>query len=191
MRVLVATDLASRGLDIEELPHVVNYELPHVPEDYVHRIGRTGRAAARAGDLARLPEEHGLLADIEKLLKRKLVREAVPGFEPGAATRTEPPARREQQGRRPHDGQQRRSHADADARRGRGNAHAAPHHAPQMRPIGAHAAAPARAAAPTRTRPLRHAQPLRRTPPLRRARPRRPAPNRVPALLRGTTRRAG
>ena len=48
LRVLVATDIAARGLDIDELPHVVNYDLPHVPEDYVHRIGRTGRAGAKA-----------------------------------------------------------------------------------------------------------------------------------------------
>ena len=52
--VLVATDIAARGIDIEQLPHVVNYELPNVPEDYVHRIGRTGRAGRRAGDLAGL-----------------------------------------------------------------------------------------------------------------------------------------
>jgi ATP-dependent RNA helicase RhlE len=91
VRVLVATDLASRGLDIEELPHVVNYELPHVPEDYVHRIGRTGRAGS-AGEAISLvsPDEAPLLADIERLLKRKLERTPAPEFERRAAAPAEP-----------------------------------------------------------------------------------------------------
>jgi ATP-dependent RNA helicase RhlE len=90
VRVLVATDLASRGLDIEELPHVVNYELPHVPEDYVHRIGRTGRAGS-VGEAISLvaPDEATLLADIEKLLKGKVERTPAPTFEPRAATPVE------------------------------------------------------------------------------------------------------
>ncbi len=72
IRVLVATDIAARGLDIEELPHVVNYELPNVPEDYVHRIGRTGRAAATGEALSLVcVDEHKLLRDIEKLLKKR------------------------------------------------------------------------------------------------------------------------
>jgi ATP-dependent RNA helicase RhlE len=213
VRVLVATDLASRGLDIEELPHVVNYELPHVPEDYVHRIGRTGRAGSTGEAISLVsPEEHGLLADIEKLLKRKLVREAVPGFEPGAASASPtPPARREQPGRSSRDQQQRRSRPDANARRGRSNAHATPGHAPQMRPIGAaHSGAPARpaapagaaapaqpaarpahAAAPTHTAaPARAATTAHTAAPARPAAPARAEPH-VPALLRGTTRRAG
>ncbi len=71
IRVLVATDIAARGLDIEELPHVVNYELPNVPEDYVHRIGRTGRAAATGEALSLVcVDEHKLLRDIERLLKK-------------------------------------------------------------------------------------------------------------------------
>jgi ATP-dependent RNA helicase RhlE len=91
VRVLVATDLASRGLDIVELPHVVNYEMPHVPEDYVHRIGRTGRAGS-VGEAISLvaPDEAPLLADIEKLLKRKLERTPAPAFEPRVATPVEP-----------------------------------------------------------------------------------------------------
>jgi ATP-dependent RNA helicase RhlE len=91
VRLLVATDLASRGLDIEELPHVVNYELPHVPEDYVHRIGRTGRAGA-AGEAISLvsPDEAPLLADIERLLKRRLERTPAPAFEPRAHLPVEP-----------------------------------------------------------------------------------------------------
>jgi ATP-dependent RNA helicase RhlE len=70
--VLVATDIAARGIDIEELPFVINYELPHTPEDYVHRIGRTGRAGTPGEAIA--PEETKFLEDIEKLLKRALPR---------------------------------------------------------------------------------------------------------------------
>ena len=80
--VLVATDIAARGLDIEELPHVVNYELPNVPEDYVHRIGRTGRAGC-VGEAISLVcvDELGFLRDIEKLTKQTVERFTVPGFE--------------------------------------------------------------------------------------------------------------
>ncbi len=83
LRVLVATDIVARGLDIVELPHVVNYELPHVPEDYVHRIGRTGRAGS-PGDAVSLvsQEEQGLLAAIERVLKRRVERRMLDGFEP-------------------------------------------------------------------------------------------------------------
>jgi ATP-dependent RNA helicase RhlE len=79
--ILVATDIAARGLDIEELPYVINYELPYTPEDYVHRIGRTGRAGM-PGDAISLvsPDETKLLEDIERLLKRKLPRAAVQDF---------------------------------------------------------------------------------------------------------------
>jgi ATP-dependent RNA helicase RhlE len=84
MRVLVATDIAARGLDIEELPHVVNFDLPHVPEDYVHRIGRTGRAGSQ-GEAVTLvcAEDRALLGGIERLLKRSLERRVIAGFEPG------------------------------------------------------------------------------------------------------------
>ncbi|MFN8998236.1 MAG: DEAD/DEAH box helicase, partial [Betaproteobacteria bacterium] len=87
IRVLVATDIAARGIDIEELPHVVNYDLPRVPEDYVHRIGRTGRAGS-AGEAVSLvtPEDEPLLADIEKLLQKNIERVAMAGFEPGSGT---------------------------------------------------------------------------------------------------------
>lgn len=91
LRVLVATDIAARGLDIEELPHVVNYELPNVPEDYVHRIGRTGRAAATGEALSLVcVDEHKLLRDIERLLKREIPRLAIPGFEPDPSIKAEP-----------------------------------------------------------------------------------------------------
>ncbi|MCK6434470.1 MAG: DEAD/DEAH box helicase [Aquabacterium sp.] len=89
--VLVATDIAARGIDIDQLPHVVNFELPNVPEDYVHRIGRTGRAGAQgeAISLVCLDEEI-FLKDIEKLIKRSIPREAVPGFEAPTGERAEP-----------------------------------------------------------------------------------------------------
>jgi ATP-dependent RNA helicase RhlE len=81
--VLVATDIAARGLDIDDLPHVVNYDLPQVPEDYIHRIGRTGRAGALGAAISLVsPEESSQLAEIEKLLKRKLPRIADTGYEP-------------------------------------------------------------------------------------------------------------
>ncbi len=83
LQVLVATDIAARGLDIDQLPHVVNYELPHVPEDYVHRIGRTGRAGAGGQALSLVSAEEGSrLRDIERLIKRPIARVVVPGFEP-------------------------------------------------------------------------------------------------------------
>ena len=81
--VLVATDVASRGLDIDDLPHVVNFDLPQVPEDYVHRVGRTGRAGLNGEALSLVcPEEAYLLAEIEKLLKRQIPRVADTGYEP-------------------------------------------------------------------------------------------------------------
>ncbi|MCS2153535.1 ATP-dependent RNA helicase RhlE [Scandinavium goeteborgense] len=91
LRVLVATDIAARGLDIEELPHVVNYELPNVPEDYVHRIGRTGRAAATGEALSLVcVDEHKLLRDIERLLKKEIPRIAVEGYEVDPSIQAEP-----------------------------------------------------------------------------------------------------
>lgn len=91
VRVLVATDIAARGLDIDQLPHVVNYELPNVPEDYVHRIGRTGRAGCE-GEAVSLVciDEHKLLKDIEKLLKKPLNKVIIPGFEPDPSIKAEP-----------------------------------------------------------------------------------------------------
>jgi ATP-dependent RNA helicase RhlE len=91
LQVLVATDIAARGIDIDQLPHVVNYELPNVPEDYVHRIGRTGRAGA-SGEAISLVcvDEDIFLRDIEKLTKRSIPREVVPGFEPDPNEKAEP-----------------------------------------------------------------------------------------------------
>jgi ATP-dependent RNA helicase RhlE len=86
VRVLVATDIAARGLDIEELPHVVNFDLPHVAEDYVHRIGRTGRAGSTGEAISLVShEERPLLAAIEKLLGRRIEQQPLPGFEQGPA----------------------------------------------------------------------------------------------------------
>ncbi|MEQ6118823.1 DEAD/DEAH box helicase [Reichenbachiella sp. MALMAid0571] len=84
VRVLVATDIAARGLDIPLLPHVINFELPNVAEDYVHRIGRTGRAGA-SGEAVSLVshDEMDLVRGIEKLLKQSLPQEVIEGFEPG------------------------------------------------------------------------------------------------------------
>lgn len=91
LRVLVATDIAARGIDIDELPHVINFELPQVAEDYVHRIGRTGRAGSE-GEAASLVcvDEHKLLRDIEKLTKNEIPKEVVPGFEPDPSIKPEP-----------------------------------------------------------------------------------------------------
>jgi ATP-dependent RNA helicase RhlE len=91
LQVLVATDIAARGIDIDQLPHVVNFELPNVPEDYVHRIGRTGRAGA-TGEAISLAcvDEDIFLRDIERLIKRSIPREPVPGFEPPAGEKAEP-----------------------------------------------------------------------------------------------------
>jgi ATP-dependent RNA helicase RhlE len=88
LRVLVATDIAARGLDIEALPHVVNYDLPHVAEDYVHRIGRTGRAGAEGEAVSLVThEDRSLMAAIERLMNRKVEERVVEGFEPGGAPR--------------------------------------------------------------------------------------------------------
>ena len=91
LRVLVATDIAARGLDIEELPHVVNFDLPHVAEDYVHRIGRTGRAGS-AGEAVSLvsTEDRPLMAAIEKLMNRKVESRPVAGFESGRSQEERP-----------------------------------------------------------------------------------------------------
>jgi ATP-dependent RNA helicase RhlE len=89
--VLVATDIAARGLDISQLPHVVNYELPQVAEDYVHRIGRTGRAGTEGMALSLVcVDEAKLLKDIERLLKRSLPTQVVSGFAPDPSIKAEP-----------------------------------------------------------------------------------------------------
>jgi ATP-dependent RNA helicase RhlE len=82
-RILVATDIAARGLDIDQLPHVVNFDLPNVPEDYIHRIGRTGRAGS-SGEAVSLvsADEHKQLVDIERLIRQQIERKYIDGFDP-------------------------------------------------------------------------------------------------------------
>ncbi|GBH25419.1 DEAD/DEAH box helicase [Burkholderia vietnamiensis] len=91
LQVLVATDIAARGIDIDQLPHVVNFDLPNVPEDYVHRIGRTGRAGA-TGEAVSLVcvDEKQLRRDIERLIKREIPQEVIAGFEPDPNVKPEP-----------------------------------------------------------------------------------------------------
>ena len=91
IRVLVATDIAARGIDIDQLPHVVNYELPNVPEDYVHRIGRTRRARQR-GEAVSLVcvDEYKLLFDIEKFIKSKINKVHTEAFTPDPNIKAEP-----------------------------------------------------------------------------------------------------
>ncbi|WP_313373704.1 helicase-related protein, partial [Pantoea sp. CTOTU50773] len=145
IRVLVATDIAARGLDIEELPHVVNYELPNVPEDYVHRIGRTGRAAATGAALSLVcVDEHKLLRDIERLLKREIPRIELEGFEVDPSIKAEPIQNgRQQQGRGQGRGQ-------GGQGRGQGGNVSRPHSGNGQRPQGGNGARPQGEARPAR-----------------------------------------
>jgi ATP-dependent RNA helicase RhlE len=140
VRVLVATDIAARGLDIEALPHVVNYDLPHVAEDYVHRIGRTGRAGAEGEAVSLVSaEDRPLMAAIERLMNRKVESRPVEGFHAGSApTRRddEPQPRRGQQqprrqGRNNNQQQQPRHNGQ---RHSRGNGQQQPRRQGQSRP---------------------------------------------------------
>jgi len=91
IKVLAATDIAARGLDIDQLPHVINLELPNISEDYVHRIGRTGRAGNNGEAISLVcVDEFDYLRDIEKLLNRKFEREIIEGFEPDLSIKPEP-----------------------------------------------------------------------------------------------------
>ena len=126
VRVLVATDLAARGLDIEELPHVVNYDLPHVAEDYVHRIGRTGRAGSTGEAISLVsPEEQPLLAAIEALMGRTVEQTVIAGFEPGSEPppqqgRQQQQPRPPQQPQQPSDGAPQEAPPEREGREGRG-----------------------------------------------------------------------
>ena len=111
VRVLVATDIAARGLDIDQLPQVINFELPNVPEDYVHRIGRTGRAGSSGAAVSLVDrEELSLLKDIEKLIKREIPKVPADGWvqpekaEPEAPRAPRPQQRRSQNGAKPAQG---------------------------------------------------------------------------------------
>jgi ATP-dependent RNA helicase RhlE len=123
VQVLVATDIAARGLDIDQLPHVVNYELPNVPEDYVHRIGRTGRAGNEGEALSLVcVDERDYLRDIERVLQREIPKVLIPGFEPNPDIKAEPITRgrgqRSGSGGRPQAGRNGAERVRAD--RGRG-----------------------------------------------------------------------
>ncbi|MGH8668348.1 MAG: DEAD/DEAH box helicase [Burkholderiales bacterium] len=145
MRVLVATDIAARGLDIEALPHVVNYDLPHVAEDYVHRIGRTGRAGAEGEAVTLVShEDRPLMAAIERLMNRSVESRVIAGFEPGTASsrpaQTKQQHRQPQQQRRgqPRQGQQRQQPRQQQQPRRPARHNGRPHRLPE--PAPAHSA---------------------------------------------------
>lgn len=120
VQILVATDIAARGIDIDQLSHVVNFDLPNVPEDYVHRIGRTGRAGAGGNAISLVcADESKQLRDIERLVKRELPRSVVPGFEPEHVLPASVPAakpQRPQRGNKPSGNGRRRG--GEESRRG-------------------------------------------------------------------------
>ncbi|MEG2829011.1 MAG: helicase-related protein, partial [Edwardsiella sp. (in: enterobacteria)] len=125
------TDIAARGLDIDQLPQVVNFELPNVPEDYVHRIGRTGRAQATGEALSLVcVDEHKLLRDIERLLKRPIPRMAIEGYEPDPTIKAEP-IQNGRQGGRQNSG---RTERPGQGRRAEGPRNAAPRQGQNRRP---------------------------------------------------------
>jgi ATP-dependent RNA helicase RhlE len=98
----VATDIAARGLDIDQLPHVVNYELPNVPEDYVHRIGRTGRAGNEGEAISLVcVDEHKLLRDIERLTKTNIPEVVIEGYETDPSIKAEPIQKRRNSNQHP------------------------------------------------------------------------------------------
>ena len=127
IRVLVATDIAARGIDIAELPYVVNFELPQVAEDYVHRIGRTGRAGSSGVAVSLVcVDEHKLLKSIERMLKRKLTRHIAPGFEPDPNAKPQPIENGRGRGshsHKPRTGQQRRGGANQNSHPPNQNSH--------------------------------------------------------------------
>jgi ATP-dependent RNA helicase RhlE len=130
VQVLVATDIAARGLDIDQLPHVVNFDLPNVPEDYVHRIGRTGRAG-REGEAISLVcvDELKLLRDIERVINREIPKRVIDGFEPDASIRAEPIVNGRQPNRNQKPGQGRNKAKRGNGGNGKGGrqgAHTAP-----------------------------------------------------------------
>ncbi|MBI2753921.1 MAG: DEAD/DEAH box helicase [Betaproteobacteria bacterium] len=167
LRVLVATDIAARGLDIEQLPHVVNYDMPHVPEDYVHRIGRTGRAGA-AGEAVSLVshDERALLAAIERLMERRVELREASGFSSDAAPRPVEAPSRTNPASRPHHAPQHRQHRHPPA----------PLHQHQRQPRRQHEGQPA-------------PQPVREPVPGYRPLTAHASAARVPALLGGGRRR--
>ena len=121
IQILVATDIAARGIDIDQLSHVVNFDLPNVPEDYIHRIGRTGRAGASGNAISLVSaDEIKQLKDIERLMKRKIDREEVEGFEPDhslpASNSTNPGAKRHHSYRNSNNNNSSRRHSGNEQR---------------------------------------------------------------------------
>ena len=158
LTALVATEVASRGLDIRELPQVVNFDMPHVPEDYVHRIGRTGRAGANGEAISLVcVDEHIFLRDIERLIKREIESVVIPGFEPDPHAKPEPILQRQGRGGRPQ-GRNAGGNARGGSGRGAGNGGANKSAAPRQ-----HRSAPAKAG-PGRPAPRGRAAPARRGP---------------------------
>ena len=146
LQVLVATDIAARGLDIEALPHVVNYDLPHVAEDYVHRIGRTGRAGESGAAVSLVSQDdRPLLVAIERLMNRPVEQRTLEGFEPGTASSE--PRRADEDVPRPPRPQQRMHRQLRGPRAPRAPREPRTHHprysAAPVSPAGAHAAQPA------------------------------------------------
>jgi ATP-dependent RNA helicase RhlE len=140
LQVLVATDIAARGIDIDELPHVVNFDLPHVPEDYVHRIGRTGRAGS-SGEAVSLVchDDRPLMAAIEKLMNRKVESRAIAGFEQSGSgfhrPAQEQPRHNPRPQHRPQNPARHHRHAgDKNANRPAQTPPLRPHHAPSPQP---------------------------------------------------------
>lgn len=121
VRILVATDIAARGLDIDQLPHVVNFELPNVEEDYVHRIGRTGRAG-RSGEAISLvaPDEEKLLKSIERMTKQKIADGDTLGFDPASVEVEKPEVRGPRPERQPRADRPQRERSNAEAGSGEG-----------------------------------------------------------------------
>ncbi|HQR69373.1 MAG TPA: DEAD/DEAH box helicase [Burkholderiaceae bacterium] len=157
LQALVATDIAARGLDIEQLPHVVNFDLPNVPEDYVHRIGRTGRAGATGEAISLVSrEEEPLLRDIEKLIRRPIPRLTVANYEPAAGAAHDldhRPPRPQQGGRKPAATPRTARHAEPrrDAVR-RGKPSTPQRSAPRVQPPPQPGQPGSRSAAPVRER---------------------------------------
>ena len=166
LQVLVATDIAARGIDIDELPHVVNFDLPHVPEDYVHRIGRTGRAGS-SGEAVSLVchDDRPLMAAIEKLMGRKVESRIIAGFEQSGGGSYRPAqeqprhnARPQRPQHRPH--HQRHASSDKNPNRPAQQPPRRPQHAPapQPGPVSRPTGTPAPTHRPKQAEPQRTGQ---------------------------------
>jgi ATP-dependent RNA helicase RhlE len=153
VQILVATDIASRGIDVREITHVINFDVPHTPEDYVHRIGRTARAEA-TGDAFTLmsPDERKDIEAIERFLGHSIFRVQIPDFDYGKKTSSEPREARESHGREGHGREGREGHGrSSGGGSGRGSSGPRPAPAPAEGPVE-HGRRPKRAEADRRSR---------------------------------------